>query len=72
MLQQTRYFTENTKKKLLSYIEKEERVEYQQLDEDKVYNETEFIRFLEAVEQIAPNTVSFRNELGTFDYGPRP
>ena len=53
-------------------MEVEEKVECDILDEDKIYDEIEFMNFLQIVDKIAPNTVDFRNELGPFDYGPRP
>lgn len=37
-----------------------------------MFDETEFLKFLELVHELAPRTVEFRNELGAFDYGPRP
>lgn len=37
-----------------------------------MFDETEFLKFLELVRELAPNTVDFRNDLGSFDFGPRP
>lgn len=72
MIQQMRFATNYIKNQALEYFKQEEFVDDKDFDEEKIYDEVEFQKFLQLVNNIAPLTHDFRNELGIFDYGPRP
>ena len=67
-----RFATFELKNQALEYFKKEEFLDTSEFDEEKVFDEAEFLKFLELVNELAPLTHDFRNDLGPFDYGPRP
>lgn len=46
--------------------------QYADIDEEKIFDEIEFKKFLSIVNEIAPLAHDFRKDQGQFDYGPRP
>ena len=67
-----RFVTVQTRMDVLEYFKKEKFLDNNDFDDEKIYNEVEFNRFLALVSELAPNTVEFRSSLDPFDYGPRP
>jgi hypothetical protein len=56
----------------LEYFKQEEFVNDNDFDEEKIFDEKELEKFLQLLDKTAPLTHDFRQDLGPFDYGPRP